>query len=74
MRSVLGETVRQWAAENFQDDPEVAELAASIAELAYGKGASVAEACMEARSFLGSWMRHPSHWGFDQVLLVGLAS
>lgn len=57
---VLEDLVRQWAAEMVPGEAGVAERAANIALISYASGASVDEACGEARIFVESWARHPS--------------
>lgn len=59
----LGDAVRLWVTEELPDEPTVAERAAFVARSAYERGASISEACEEARSFVSSWVRHPAHVG-----------
>lgn len=61
--TVLGDAVRAWVAEELPGEPDAAERAAFVAWSAYEHGATVREACHEARSFVGSWVRHPAHAG-----------
>ena len=58
---IIADTVRRWAREVLPDQPVAADAAAALAIRCYAGGASVAEACEEARRFVGSWSRHPSH-------------
>ena len=71
---VLAEVVRAWVREELPGQPGAADRAAAVAEAAYRHGASVDEACHDAVSFVGSWVRHPSHWKADRNGLVALAS
>lgn len=57
----LEDLVRHWAAEMLPGEVGVAERAANIALVSYASGASVDEACGEARIFVEGWARHPSH-------------
>lgn len=66
---LLEEVVREWAAKALPDEPGVATRAALLARSAYEHGATVTEACEEARAFVGSWARHPSHRREDGALL-----
>jgi hypothetical protein len=56
-------TVQTWAAELFRDDPHVGQRAAALALSAYIGGASLSEACHEARVFLAGRARHPAGRG-----------
>jgi len=58
---VIAEVVREWALHALPDDTNAADAAAALAVRCYSGGASVGEACQEARRFVGSWSRHPSH-------------
>ena len=58
---VLLETVRTWAEQTLPGEPNAAERAAVVALVAYRQGGSIAEACRQARGFVVSWSRHPSH-------------
>lgn len=60
---VLDKAVRAWVTEVLPGDAAAAERAAYVARSAYEHGASVGAACDEARSFVGSWVRHPSYAG-----------
>jgi hypothetical protein len=71
---LLGDVVRAWVHMEVPEDPGIAERAAARARAAYRDGASVTEACREAKEFVGSWIRHPSHWTEERGGLVALAS
>lgn len=71
---VLGNVIREWVQRWLPEEPVAAERAAAVAAEAYRGGASVHEACEEARAFLGSWVRHPSHAGAGDDSLIELAS
>jgi hypothetical protein len=58
---VLSGMVRAWTRHRINDD-QVAARAVEIALSSYAGGASIAEACEEARKFVLGWIRHPSHW------------
>ena len=58
---IIADVVRRWTSEVLPDAPEAADAAATLAVRWYSGGASVSEACQEARRFVGSWSRHPSH-------------
>ena len=62
--TVLIEVVRAWVDQEFPREPATAERAVAMA--ADARGASVTEACRQARAFLGSWARHPAHWNGDR--------
>lgn len=72
--NVLAEVVRAWVGIELPGEPDVADRAAHIAEAAYNSGAAINEACGQAVSFVGSWVRHPSHWNGESNGLVALAS
>ena len=57
---VLAEQVRTWADQVAPGVPGLADAAVARALMCYAGGASVSEACREARRLLGSWLRHPS--------------
>ena len=61
--------VGDWVAEVLPGATEAAADAAQVALRAYEGGASVSEACTEARRFVGSWYRHPSHWSMGKPSL-----
>jgi hypothetical protein len=71
---IIAEAVRQWVGQVLPDEPGVADAAAGVATHAYEGGASVGEACREARRYVGSWCRHPSHRRPGPGLSLGLAS
>jgi hypothetical protein len=52
--------VRGWASRRLPGEPKVAGAAVAAAMYAYAGGASVAEACEQARVLIESWSRHPS--------------
>lgn len=60
---VIEDVVRHWAAEMVPGEAGVVERAANIALVSYAAGASVAEACGEARMFVDCLARHPSNPG-----------
>ena len=57
---LLDEVVQKWADLMLPGEARAADIAAQIARERYSHGASVTEACRQARTFLGSWSRHPS--------------
>lgn len=57
---LLVDIVETWATEIMPDDAESGRAAAAVALHAYVAGASVSEACREARSFLRGRAAHPS--------------
>jgi hypothetical protein len=63
---VLSGMVRAWTHRQITDD-KVANRAVEIALSTYAGGASIAEACEEARRFVLGWIHHPSRWqpGFE---------
>jgi len=71
---VLGEVVRAWVGQELPGDAEAAARVAARAQAAYARGASVGEACYQARAYLASWLRHPAHRKVDRDVLVPLAS
>ena len=58
---IIAGMVRDWVARALPNDRAAADVAAAYAVHAYTQGASVSEACEEARRLIGSWIRHPSH-------------
>jgi hypothetical protein len=58
---LLGAAVRAWVSAEFPTEGEMAKRAASLAANCYARTSSVSEAHKQARGFVGSWMRHPSH-------------
>ncbi len=56
----LAGSVWDWTRQHCPDDPHVAERAVAIAMSSYAGGASVAEACEQARAFVASWVHHPA--------------
>ena len=71
---VLSQVIVAWVSENFPEQPGAAERAAAVARASFRDGATVGEACRDARSFVGSWVRHPSHGMGRNDGLVALAS
>lgn len=57
---VLAEQVRTWADRVAPGVLSLADAAVAQALMCYAGGASVSEACREARRLLDSWLRHPS--------------
>jgi hypothetical protein len=57
---LLLDIVATWAARTSPGDIETGSAAAAVALSAYAAGASVGEACREARRFLGCRANHPS--------------
>jgi formylglycine-generating enzyme required for sulfatase activity len=70
----LAGSVWQWTRQHCPDDPRVAEKAVTVALSSYVGGASVAEACEQARSFVVSWVRHPACTKVAYRGRLGLAS
>jgi hypothetical protein len=56
----LAEQVRYWAEKVAPGDRPLADAAVGKALASYGAGASVSEACREARRLVESRLRHPS--------------
>lgn len=71
---ILAEVVRAWVDAELPGEPVAASRAAWVAEAAYHGGATISDACAEARSFVGSWVRHPSHAKAARDVVVALAS
>ena len=71
---LLAGAVREWAEKVWPGEPAAAEGAVTVAMRCYAGGASVSEACREARGFLRGWARHPSHARFNQEETLGIAS
>jgi hypothetical protein len=71
---VLAEVVRAWVGLELPGDRGAADRAAHIAESSFNSGATIDEACSDAASFIGSWVRHPSHWRAASDGMVALAS
>ena len=57
---VVERAVRTWAARTLPGEPVVVERATNLALISYAAGASMHEACAEARTFVDCWARHPS--------------
>ena len=58
---MVADSVRRWVDHVLPGDSAAADAATGLAVRCYIGGASVSEACSEARRFTGSWTRHPSH-------------
>ena len=71
---LLAGVVRGWAEELRPGEPAAAEGTVTVAMRCYAGGASVSEACREARGFLRGWTRHPSHLRSSRAEPVGIAS
>lgn len=71
---LVGELVRAWVHQELPGDLDAANVAAASALAAYEDGASVTEACRQARAFVGSWCRHPAHQGLGHDAVVRLVS
>ena len=71
---VLADAVRSWVGAQLPGELVVADSAARVAEAAYDDGATIRDACDEAACFVGSWLRHPSHWRAGQDVVVAQAS
>ena len=56
----LAGSVRDWTREHCPEDPHVVGRAVAMALTSYAGGASVAEACEQARAFVASWVHHPA--------------
>ncbi len=74
MEVALAETVRDWARVNYPGEPSVASGAVAVALDSYAGGASIAEACEEARTYVASWMDHPAHSGYRSGSHLPMAS
>ena len=70
---VLAEVVRTWVKLELPGEPGAADRAAVVAQASYARGASIDEACRQARAFVGSWVRHPAHRGVGRDVVVRLA-
>lgn len=66
--------VREWTREQCPGEPRVPDMAVSVALSSFFGGASVAEACEQARSFVVSRTVHPAHRGNRQVAALSFAS
>ena len=60
IEELLAHIVEAWAADMVPDEPQASAAAAEAAVSAYTGGASVSEACYEARALLSGWAPHPS--------------
>ena len=56
VEELLAHVVEAWAAEMLPDELHAAAAAAEEAVCAYSRGASVSEACREARTLLTNWV------------------
>lgn len=70
----LAEAVRSWIKAEVADDAGGTERAVAMALTAYEDGASAQEAFREARSFMGSWLRHPMNWRGGRATELSRAS
>ncbi len=66
--------VREWTREQCPGEPRVSDMAVSIALSSYFGGASIAEACEQARSFVVSRTVHPAQKGHRPVASLSVAS
>ena len=57
---IIADTVRKWVGSVAPGVPRLADQAAVVAVRAYEAGASVAEACEEARRYTESRLQHPA--------------
>ena len=71
---LIANLVRDWAGRMLPGEPGVAERAAAQAVRCYAGGASVSEACREARRFVECWSHHPSHQPLRHTNPLRLAS
>jgi len=71
---ILVGCVREWTREQCPGEPRVSDMAVSIALSSYFGGASVAEACEQARSFVLSRAAHPARNGNRPVAVLSIAS
>ena len=58
---LLAGLVREWLEDLLPGEPAAADGAVDVAMRRYAGGASVSDACQDARAFARSWARHPSH-------------
>ncbi len=70
----LAGSVWEWAKQQCPNEPRVAKKAVGVAMSSYAGGASVPEACEEARAFVSSWNSHPSHWASASRAQLPVAS
>ena len=70
---VLAGIVRDWAAATLANEG-LADSAVAVALSAYAAGASVSEACVQARRFVLSWVDHPAHAATIRRMRERLAS
>jgi hypothetical protein len=70
----LAEAVRDWTRECCPGEPSVSERAVAVALDSFVGGASVAEACEQARSYVRAWVYHPAHSGYLLNSRLPLAS
>jgi hypothetical protein len=71
--ALLADSVRKLAA-SVVDNESLADRAVDVALAASAGGASTSESYRQARSFLGSWIGHPSHAKAIQRMRASLAS
>lgn len=67
---ILANAVKDWVEKIVPGDEPTAEAAVSTALALFVQGASVSEACQEARRRVLSRLRHPSYVPVDRRLLV----
>ena len=58
---IVMDSVRSWLNIQNNDSPVLARKAVDVAIHALMDGASISEACAEARRWVDSWRSHPSH-------------
>ena len=66
---MVADSVHRWVDDVLPGDSAAADAAVGLAVRSYAGGASVREACEEARRFVGSWSRHPSHQRGNEIAL-----
>lgn len=71
---LLAGLVRDWASGAVPGEPAAADAAVVVALRCHAGGASVREACREARRFVECWTRHPSHPPVDREQQRPIAS
>jgi hypothetical protein len=67
---LMAELVRAWSDQLCRTDRTAADRAVATAMRSYAGGASLSEACREARRFNQSWARHPCHQDIRSTKLV----
>ena len=71
---VLAGAVWDWTKQQCLNESRVAEDAVVVALGSFAGGASVSEACEQARSFVTNWDKHPEAIGARGNVQVSLAS